>query len=149
MPKFLVSRAGRTYETTLLSGERTGLFSDALREWNVTARNAKAASALRDVLQQLGLTQDEFSRLLRVSKTTVQFWCSGERPVPGYAVAYLDLFSDRQKAIEALRPFADAGIHYEASGINPHETLREPIGLRVRHLIQAYHIFTTLKGIEQ
>jgi transcriptional regulator with XRE-family HTH domain len=107
------------------------------------------ASSLRDTLQQLCLTQAEFARRLRVSRAAVQYWLNEARPVPGYAVAYLDLFSDRQKAIEALRPFADAGIHYEASGINPHETLREPIGLRVRHLIQAYHIFTTLKGIEQ
>jgi len=45
MPKFHFTRTYRTYETLLLSGERTGKHSDVTHEGNVVARTAEKAEA--------------------------------------------------------------------------------------------------------
>jgi DNA-binding transcriptional regulator YiaG len=54
------------------------------------------AATFRATLKKLGLTQAEFARRLRVSTTAVQYWANGQRPVPGYAEAYLELLAEKR-----------------------------------------------------
>jgi DNA-binding transcriptional regulator YiaG len=50
-------------------------------------------------LASLGLTQTGASRILRVDDRSVRRWVSGERPVPGFAIAFLELLTDCPAAL--------------------------------------------------
>lgn len=48
-----------------------------------TTEDGMTAEELREALDDLGLTQTEAARRLRVSLRTVQNWCGGQHEVPG------------------------------------------------------------------
>jgi len=45
--------------------------------------------ALRTTLAALGWTQGDLSRRLAVHRSTVNEWCQGKRPIPGYVLEYM------------------------------------------------------------
>lgn len=54
---------------------------------------------LRDLIDQLGLTQIEFATLLDVTPRAVNTWLSGTRSIPGPVMAYASLLVRLPKAI--------------------------------------------------
>lgn len=50
-------------------------------------------SDLRDILEDVGLSQSAFARLIGVTPRAVTLWMSGERAIPGPAEAYARLLS--------------------------------------------------------
>ncbi len=63
---------------------------------------------LRKILKSLGLSQSEAARRLYVSVNAVQRWISGERKIPGPAIAALEAWQRQAKAEEALKRVKDA-----------------------------------------
>lgn len=58
---------------------------------------------LRDTLKRLGLTQTGAARILRVEDRSVRRWISGERPIPGFAIAFLDLLEAVPAALKRVK----------------------------------------------
>ena len=56
----------------------------------------------RQALKQLGLSQSEAARRLYVSVNTVQRWVSGQRRIPGPAIACLEAWKRERRALDAL-----------------------------------------------
>lgn len=59
------------------------------------------AKQLNDALVALSLGKQAFARLLGVTLRAVNMWCSGDREVPGPAVAYLRLLQSLPRALQA------------------------------------------------
>lgn len=56
---------------------------------------------LNDALVALGLEKRGFARLVGVTPRAVDMWCSGNREIPGPAVAYLRLLQSLPRALQA------------------------------------------------
>lgn len=59
---------------------------------NKPERPETDAEAIRVFMFQERLTQKAFAEKLRVSLGAVSQWLSGKRKVPGYVLAYIDLY---------------------------------------------------------
>jgi hypothetical protein len=63
---------------------------------------------LRVILEEIGLSQANFARLLQVTPRTVNLWLGGDRDIPGPVEAYVRLFksltaSQRQTELARLK----------------------------------------------
>ncbi len=56
---------------------------------------------LRAAIDDLGITQAEFSRLIEVTPRAISLWLAGEREVPGPVAAYLGLMASLPRALQA------------------------------------------------
>ena|SRR5215471_2954222 len=64
------------------------------------AKAALTADEFRATLKRLQLPQRQLAQRLGVNISAVWRWAQGERPVPQYAVAYLDLLGQLRKALD-------------------------------------------------
>lgn len=59
------------------------------------------ADELRDVLDELGITQREAARRLRVSDRAVRYWVAGEREIPGPVEALVECWLTKAREGES------------------------------------------------
>lgn len=59
------------------------------------------AKPLIETLSELGLGKQGFARLLGVTVRAVNMWCTGDREIPGPAIAYLRLLHSLPRALQA------------------------------------------------
>lgn len=60
----------------------------------------------RTKLETLGLSQSEVSRIMAVDGRSVRRWACGERPVPGFAIAFLGLLEACPPALKLAKKLA-------------------------------------------
>lgn len=56
----------------------------------------------RATLAALGMSQTRFAERYRLDTGTVNRWCNGRQPIPGWAVAILDDLRERREIAERL-----------------------------------------------
>ncbi len=67
--------------------------------------NSSGADECRERLRVVGLTQYQLARVLGTDVVTVNRWCTGKKPFPQYARAYLVLLEAYHKDTKVTRRF--------------------------------------------